>query len=306
MSKVNDKSELLEAVKKNGLALQYASDALKDRVVLEAVKTNPYALQYGSDALKNNKEIVLEAVKNPFVLQYASEDLKNDEDVVLEAVKKNPRALQYSSYLLKHNTKILNHVTSQGITRTYILEHFMKEHQSIKDKWLLWCEMMKNTLDVYRSQYHYEYPQREFSYFTFPDNIKKSLSDQYFVLYAIKHLNHDRILMSGASPAIRGIKEIVLEAVKNDGLALQYASLEIRGIKEIVLEAVKNKGHALQYASEDLQNDEEVISQAYNTSGRRVFKFLSNELRKSVFVRQLRGHQGNINIDKALFEQQHT
>ena len=207
----------------------------------------------------------------------------------------------------------------------------MKEHQSIKDKWLLWCEMMKNTLDVYRSQYHYEYPQREFSYFTFPDNIKKSLSDQYFVLYAIKHLNHDRILMSGASPAIRGIKEIVLEAVKNDGLALQYASLEIRGIKEIVLEAVKNKGlalqyasleirgikeivleavknkgHALQYASEDLQNDEEVISQAYNTSGRRVFKFLSNELRKSVFVRQLRGHQGNINIDKALFEQQHT
>jgi len=46
---------MLEAVKQNGYALQYASAALNDdrEIVLEAVKQNGYALQYASAGLRN-------------------------------------------------------------------------------------------------------------------------------------------------------------------------------------------------------------------------------------------------------------
>ncbi len=43
----------MEAVKKNGYALEYASERLKDDdlIVLEAVKNDGYALEYASERL---------------------------------------------------------------------------------------------------------------------------------------------------------------------------------------------------------------------------------------------------------------
>ena len=54
---------MLEAVKQNGYALDYASDALKDdhEIVLEAVKQDGNALKYASVALQNDHEFILEA-----------------------------------------------------------------------------------------------------------------------------------------------------------------------------------------------------------------------------------------------------
>ena len=61
----------------------------KKESVLEAVKRNGWALQYASDKLKADRKIVLEAVKqNGEVLQFASKELKADRKVVLEADKK--------------------------------------------------------------------------------------------------------------------------------------------------------------------------------------------------------------------------
>ena len=51
--------------------------------VLERVKYNGWALQFASDNLKKDREIVLEAVKNrSLALQDASEDLKKDREIV--------------------------------------------------------------------------------------------------------------------------------------------------------------------------------------------------------------------------------
>jgi hypothetical protein len=82
--------EILEAVKQNGRALQFASVELKNdkEVVLEAVKNDGHAFEYASDELKNDKDVVLKAVKNyGYALSSASVELKNDKEVVLEAVK---------------------------------------------------------------------------------------------------------------------------------------------------------------------------------------------------------------------------
>ena len=95
---------VLETVKQNGMALEYASANLKgDRdVVIEAVKQDGWALKFASADLKADREIVLEAVKQYWrVLDYASADLKADREIVLETVKQNGEALRYASRELR-------------------------------------------------------------------------------------------------------------------------------------------------------------------------------------------------------------
>ena len=96
----DNKEVVLTAVKKDGKALEYASDKLKDdkEVVLTAVTQGGWALQFASKNLKNDKEVVLTAVKdNAFALTDASERLKDDKEVVLTAVKNYGLSLQYAS-----------------------------------------------------------------------------------------------------------------------------------------------------------------------------------------------------------------
>ena len=127
---------VLDAVKQNGMALQYASENMRKHntdviiaaitqngmalqfvlnihfkskwYVDKAIETNALALQYGTIGAKNTKETVLIAVqKNGLALQYASEDLKKDRDIVLEAVKQNGMALQYASDGLRNDEEIV-------------------------------------------------------------------------------------------------------------------------------------------------------------------------------------------------------
>ena len=51
--------------------------------VLQAVNKDGYALEYASEQLQNDKDVVLAAVnQNGFALQYASEELQNDLEVL--------------------------------------------------------------------------------------------------------------------------------------------------------------------------------------------------------------------------------
>jgi tetratricopeptide (TPR) repeat protein len=111
------------AVKENGRALKYASEALKsDRdVVLSAFKVNEGALEYASETLKNDKEFVLGAIKvNDVALEYASEALKNDKDFVLAAIKESVAAFLHASKNLKNDKEVvLSAVKKSG----YVLEY---------------------------------------------------------------------------------------------------------------------------------------------------------------------------------------
>ena len=78
------------------------------------------------------------------------------------------------------------------------------------------------------------------------------------VLEAVKQ-KQDGFYLQYASEALKGDRDVVMEAVKYDGCSLQYASEELRGDKEVLLKAAKNDWEALQYASEDLRNDREVV-----------------------------------------------
>lgn len=75
----DDKSEVLEAVKKDGRDLAYASEKLKaDRnVVFKAVSCNGGALEFVADIHRNDKKIVLESLKGDINnMVWASDEVK--------------------------------------------------------------------------------------------------------------------------------------------------------------------------------------------------------------------------------------
>jgi len=72
-------------------------------------------------------------------------------------------------------------------------------------------------------------------------------------------------------------REVVLEAVKNNGDALEYASEELKNDKEILLEASKTGNHVFDHASKDFSNDREIVLRAVQTDYS--LSFASEELR---------------------------
>jgi hypothetical protein len=100
----HNKQNLFIIVQQNGLALEYASDDLKNdrEVVLAAVQQNGLALEYASDDLKNDREVVLAAVQQDgFALEYASTNLQDDKEVVNIASQQNPFSTEHASDRLK-------------------------------------------------------------------------------------------------------------------------------------------------------------------------------------------------------------
>ncbi len=97
------------ALKNNGLALQFESDALKKEkaTVLTAVTEDGRALQFASDQLKMEREVVL-AAGNHFIiaLQYASDELKKDKTFALEALKRDKFSFYYLAPELQSDPEV--------------------------------------------------------------------------------------------------------------------------------------------------------------------------------------------------------
>ena len=110
----DNKALVLVAVRRNGYALKYASDRLKNTedVVLEAVKNNGHGLQFANVRLQDNENIATAAVKCiPAALQHASERMRDTEAVVLEAVRGNGLVLKYAG----ENTRSMKNVVEEAI-----------------------------------------------------------------------------------------------------------------------------------------------------------------------------------------------
>ena len=77
------KEEALEAVKRNGDALQYVKEQ-SEAVCLEAVKQDGYALRYVKE---QSEAVCLEAVKrNGYALQYVNASFFENEETEIELV----------------------------------------------------------------------------------------------------------------------------------------------------------------------------------------------------------------------------
>lgn len=82
------KAEVLEAVKKDGLDLRFASKELRNdrEVVLEAIRQNVYAFAYCG--LQDDREVALEVAKlDWWQLKWTSKAFRADRDFFVKAAK---------------------------------------------------------------------------------------------------------------------------------------------------------------------------------------------------------------------------
>ena len=100
----NDRDFVLEAVKLNGQALEFAPDEFRNdpEIVKTAMVNNRFEpslpFLYASNRLRMDKEFVIEAVNiDGLALEFTSEELKDDLDVVMAAVANTGAALQFAS-----------------------------------------------------------------------------------------------------------------------------------------------------------------------------------------------------------------
>ena len=85
----------------------------------------------------------------------------------------------------------------------------------------------------------------------------------------------DPYIVRHVDEALKGDKEVILPAVKQDGLVLKYAAKALHADKEVVSAAVENNSAALTMADEALKKDPEVVLLAVKPGrqGARGFNF---------------------------------
>lgn len=101
-----------------------------------------------------------------------------------------------------------------------------------------------------------------------------------------RHLQELTALTPGNIPAwlaltpqeVRDSKEIVLHAVSRCGLALLFASAGLKGDREVVEEALSQNGHSFCHAAAELRHDRELVLRAVAKAGK-VLSRLPDHLR---------------------------
>ena len=96
-------SKRLQTVKKDGLALRVAPEAVKgdEEVVLAAVKKDPRALELASERFRGDRSCVLELVRATqaaFLTAWAAEELRSDDAFVAQCRAAVPNGMLWTWY----------------------------------------------------------------------------------------------------------------------------------------------------------------------------------------------------------------
>ncbi len=277
-----DKEVVLAAVRQNAEALKYASEDFRadKEVVLAAVEQNGYVLRYASDELRADKEVVLAAVKqNGKALQYADEKMRADKEIVLAAVESHGTALGYASEELRKD-KELNEIAIKIIKDNRENMGYI----DVSDYCNPWVWEIVDRISEESLQDDQDIPEAEDDVIVPPDADSKLWKDRDFVLETVKKQgdaikfakdfqNDDEVALAAVRSCGRALmyvnckigpdfldKELVLEAVKQDGLALEFADERLKADKQVVLAAIRQNAKAVKFMdSKYFRNDKEVV-----------------------------------------------
>ena len=119
----------LSAVRINGLALEFASDFLKNdsTIVLAAVQSNGMALEFGPGELDDIREIVLVALKqNGFAIQFLHLE-EIDREFAMTAVQENGLALQFAGPFINDREVVLAAIQNDPSAFEFANERFRED-----------------------------------------------------------------------------------------------------------------------------------------------------------------------------------
>ena len=113
LEKYSTEKEKLEAVRENGLALQFSHNPSK-KLQIEAVKKNGCAIRY---VCNPSEKFQLMAVrKNGYAIQYI---YNPSEEIQLEAVKQNCRVIQYID---SPSEEVIRYLLDNYISDEYVMQ----------------------------------------------------------------------------------------------------------------------------------------------------------------------------------------
>jgi len=306
----SDKEYVLDRVKNDGRALQYASEELRanKEIVLAAIKKAEYpgwALKYASEELRANKEILLEAVKNDGeALNFASEELRANKEIVLAAVNVNGDVLEYASKELQADKEVvLCAIKECGYALNFASEEFQADKDIVmmaistyvpaidcaseelrRDK-----EIIQKIITILKSYTHKELAEDEYLYTFllnefFSDIVGEFWGDKEIVLDLTKICS---VAILCVSKELQLDTDVIFSAMDTYVIDREYHSTdvylsfdggELSNNKEFVLKAVARDGMYLDYASMEFLEDKEVVLAAVKNNGL-ALQFASEELR---------------------------
>ena len=136
----DDEEAVSLAIKKFPMALEWASDRIKDNtdIVLSAMKHHrkifPSAVRWASARIRDDEEIMQWAINNSAeTLQYASDRIKDNMDLLSPIIKKYPYVLKWVSYRIKDNDEIVRRaITDYPYAFQYASERLQRDSEMIK------------------------------------------------------------------------------------------------------------------------------------------------------------------------------
>ena len=278
----NIKDIVLEAVKQNGLALEFADPELKKDfdVVKAAVSQNGLALEFADPVCQDDINVVKAAVvENGKALRYSSPRLRHARCIVFWAVSENWEAWFSVAPLLKYyknDTEIVSKMISnfQG-------NREIEDSDLIIDQEMIQNAISQNGLALYfalpgmKKQKEVVIPavQQNGLALQFAD---PDLQDDIEVAKAAVQQNG--LALQFADPDLQDDIEVVKAAVQQNGLALHYASPRLKMAKCIVHMAVSDNGEALQFAHSYLKDDDDIVKAAVSKTGK-AFIYASGSMR---------------------------
>ncbi|KAG2383700.1 hypothetical protein C9374_004371 [Naegleria lovaniensis] len=283
-----DKAFVLRVVAHSGYEVLFASHNIRQdkEVMLKAVQENARAVCAAPDTLQNEKEFVLEAVRlNGHVLHHIPfYVIRHDKEIVLEAIKQTKQAMKairpFTPRSQFHVKRSQNSISRIRIVRIFdysnkhvmlkVVQEFgflllyasndLKRDRDIilnamlKDDQEIVIEAIKQDVRAIRYASQKLWSDKQFLLEAVKLGCKNCLrnapkeyaKDKEFVLQAIRH-NCFGIIGDNYTCFD---KEIMLEAVKNNGYALRFAIAKFRQDPEVVLTALKYSGYAMNYSDE--------------------------------------------------------
>ena len=251
---LNDKEIVLATVEQNGLALEFASENLKNNqeLVLAAAKSSVFifAQPYVPKTFVKNREFILNLIENKVnVLRYASKTLQSDREVVHASVKNiGATTLENASDELKSDKKFIMRVIIYDGWRVYA---FISENlRNDKD-----C---KNALWTITNPTHWMRSG-------LPELLKSEdfAEDRGYMMHLIKECSVHTF--EQFSEKFRDDDEIATAAVTKQGSMIEHASERIRNTKSIALLALRrgcvsdhSKQQCFGMLSKSLQEDVEI------------------------------------------------
>ena len=215
----DDEEIVCIAVKKNGLALQYASDRLRNNyeVVMLAVKKNGLALEFASEELKNNSEIIFQAIlSNGNALQFVPAELRNNRGLILNA-SRNCRAELIPAQFLADEDIAWNLIKHDYQAFPYLSEELRKD------------------LDLIIEVIHFDVDML----MCVPDEV---LKDKENVLQLVAERAG---VLAYVADELKNDKEIALVAMRADGSPWAYGQLSeaLKFDVDVLRELVDNLSH---------------------------------------------------------------